>query len=252
MSAFLQSGRSDLTKIAEMTGRFRPQADLQDAFTSDRITDMGWYRDTLYPKLTNYMGAGVDDMRGEFLSNARGIVVDVGPATAENLRFYDPSKVEHVYLIEPTESFQPYIEQNQAASSVNSEWLKVGAENMPLDSESIDTVVSMFTLCTIPDKPAALADIKRVLKPDGQFLFMEHGRTPHRLHRLLQVLEEPIHKKVFGGCSLSGHIESMLRDAGFEIDDGMEVGYPPPDAGLPWWMPDYWAYIWTGVARRPN
>ena len=81
---------------------------------------MSWYRATLYPKLTNYLGAGVDDIRREFLSNARGIVIDVGPATADSLRFYDPSKVEHVYLIEPTESFKPYIVQNQTASSVNS------------------------------------------------------------------------------------------------------------------------------------
>jgi len=96
------------------------KADVQEAFTSDRITDMGWYRDTLYPKLTNYLGAGLDDMRREFLSNTGGIVVDVGAGTADNLRFYDPSKVDRVYLIEPTESFQPYIEQNQAASSVQS------------------------------------------------------------------------------------------------------------------------------------
>ena len=150
---------------------------------------MGWYRDTLFPKLTNYLGAGIDDIRREFLANAQGIVVDVGPGAADNLRCYDPSKVAHVYLIEPNGSFQPYIKQNQAASSVNSEWLNVGAESMPLESESIDTVVSMFTLCTIPDGPAALADIKRVLKPHGQFLFMDHGRTPHRLHRLLQVIE---------------------------------------------------------------
>lgn len=213
---------------------------------------MGWYRDRLYPKLTSYLGAGIDEVRREFLANAHGIVVDVGPGPADNLRFYDPSKVEHVLLIEPAESFRPYIIQNQAASSVSSEWLSVGAEAMPLESASIDTVVSMFTLCTIPDAPTALAEIKRVLKPNGQFLFMDHGRSPHRLHRLLQILEEPIHRRVFGGCSLSCHIESMLSEAGFAIDDGMEVGYPPPDAGLPWWMPVYWAYTWTGVARHPD
>ncbi|MEE8342775.1 MAG: hypothetical protein V3R51_03140, partial [Gammaproteobacteria bacterium] len=67
MSAFPESGHSNRAYFTILNGCFRPEGDIQEALISDRITNMGWYRDTLYPKLTNYLGAGLDDMRREFL-----------------------------------------------------------------------------------------------------------------------------------------------------------------------------------------
>lgn len=205
---------------------------------------MGFYCDYFYPKITDWVGGNTEDLRREFLESAAGIVLEVGPATADNLVCYNPEKTAKIYLVEPHEPFGPYIKANQARTSIESEWLPCGAEHIPLPDDSIDTVVSLATLCTIADVPAVLDELARVLKPTGQFIFFEHGLAPDAFMRFLQHLENPLHRFIFGGCNLTRTTPPLIEAAGFEITE-MESAY----VDFKWWMPKYWLWAWVGIAR---
>jgi ubiquinone/menaquinone biosynthesis C-methylase UbiE len=98
------------------------------------------------------------------------------------------------------------------------------AEALPFDAGSIDTVVSTWTLCSIADAGAALQEMRRVLKPSGHLLFVEHGRSPDERVRRWQDRLTPVWKRVAGGCHLNRPIAQLVEDAGFAID-GMATGY---------------------------
>jgi ubiquinone/menaquinone biosynthesis C-methylase UbiE len=102
--------------------------------------------------------------------------------------------------------------------------LKSSAETIPLEDASIDTVVTTWTLCTIPDVAAALSEMCRVLKPDGRLLFVEHGRSPERSVRRWQDRLTPLWKCLGGGCHLNRAISQLIESAGFRIER-MDTGY---------------------------
>ena len=97
------------------------------------------------------------------------------------------------------------------------EFLDASAEAMPLDDASFDTVVTTWTLCTIPDGEAALGEMRRVLKPGGQLLFLEHGRSPEAGVRKWQDRVTPTWKCLCGGRHLNKPIKTMVEGAGFSI-----------------------------------
>jgi SAM-dependent methyltransferase len=126
--------------------------------------------------------------------------------------------------------------KNAREHHLEAEFIESGAESIPLDDHSADTVVMTYTLCTIPDVPAALEEIRRVLKPAGKLLFCEHGEAPDAGVRRWQNLVNPLWNMLGGGCNLNRPIPHLLEVGGFRSHD-MQTMY------IPGWKPacfNYW------------
>jgi len=133
---------------------------------------------------------------------------------------------------------------NLQASPVAVEWLGLPGEQIPLDDNSVDTVVLTFTLCTIPDYKSALAQMKRVLKPGGELLFLEHGESPDSDVRKWQHRITPGWKKLAGGCHLNRPITELIAEAEFDVEE-LNNFYMPK-------APRFAAYIYKGRAKNPS
>jgi ubiquinone/menaquinone biosynthesis C-methylase UbiE len=98
------------------------------------------------------------------------------------------------------------------------------AEAIPLDSRSLDTVVMTWTLCSVPDAPRALTEIRRILKPTGRLLFVEHGRSPESAVERWQDRLTPARRCISGGCHLNRKVDSLVVASGLRIEH-LETGY---------------------------
>ena len=112
------------------------------------------------------------------------------------------------------------------SATIPSKLIEGSAESIPLDRASVDTVVTTWTLCTIPDVVAALSELRRILKPNGQLLFVEHGLASDESVRRWQNRLTPVWKRIAGGCHLNRPIGALIEDAGFHISQ-LETGYMP-------------------------
>ena len=131
---------------------------------------MSLYEEKILPHIIDRacsMGQ-VMKLRSQVVPKARGIVLEVGMGSGINLEFYDAAKVDLVYGLEPSLGMRKKAQPNLARSNVKVEWLDLPGEQIPLEDNSVDTVLLTFTLCTIPDWQAALEQMKRVLRPDGE------------------------------------------------------------------------------------
>ena len=157
--------------------------------------------------------------RRRLVPRAEGVVLELGMGSGLNLPFYDPAKVAKVYGLEPDCGMLAKAARRAAKAPVRVRVLKETAETVSLPDQSVDTVLATFCMCTIPDAPAALRGARRVLKAGGRLLFCEHGRAPedHVFRRQQKV--EPVWKRIFGGCHLTRDIPTLIREAGFEIED---------------------------------
>jgi ubiquinone/menaquinone biosynthesis C-methylase UbiE len=126
--------------------------------------------------------------------------------------------------------------KNAKDHHIDAEFLESGAESIPLDNNSADTVVMTYTLCTIPETHSALREVRRVLKPGGKLLFCEHGEAPDEHIRRWQQRMNPVWKLLGGGCNLDRPIPRLLKESGFASTD-MQTMY------IPGWKPacfNYW------------
>ena len=206
---------------------------------------MSFYEDRILPHIIDCacsMGQ-LMKLRSQVVPHARGRVLEVGMGSALNLEFYNPDQVEMVYGLEPSGGMRRKAQPNLARSPVKVEWLDLPGEKIPLEDHSVDTVLLTFTLCTIPDWHAALQQMKRVLKPGGELLFLEHGESPHDSTRKWQHRVTPGWKKLAGGCHLNRNIADLIRQAGFEILE-LENLYIPK-------APKIAGYIHKGRAISP-
>ncbi len=204
---------------------------------------MGFYENRVLPFIIDKAcGAPpILKQREKIVPLAQGRVLEVGMGSGINLQFYDPSKVEFVFGLEPSQGMRRKAQKNLAASPVEVRWLDLPGEEVPLEDNSVDTVVLTFTLCTIPDFRTALAQMRRVLKPGGTLYFCEHGEAPDEAVRRWQARINPIWKKLAGGCNLNRPIPTSLEDAGFSIDK-LETMYLPGS-------PKFAAFNYWGSAR---
>lgn len=163
--------------------------------------------------------AGLREMRRELLAGARGRVLELGAGTGLNLELY-PEGVEALTLTEPDPHMTKQLRRRLAESSrADAEAVEAPAEKLPFPDDSFDTAVVTLVLCTVPDPTAALAEIKRVLKPGGQLLFLEHVRSGDPgLAKWQDRLERPW-RFLGDGCHCNRDTVAAINAAGFELSD---------------------------------
>jgi len=200
---------------------------------------MSFYEDHILPHVIG-LACGAKPIRKQrekVVPFAEGRVLEIGMGAGPNLAFYDPAKVSHVFGLEPSLGMRRKAAKALAASPVEVELIDLPGEEIPLDANSVDTVVLTYTLCTIPGAVEALKGMRRVLKPGGKLLFCEHGAAPDEAVAKWQRRIEPIWKPIGGGCHLTRNIPDLIRQGGFEIEE-METGYIPSSpkwAGFNYW-----------------
>jgi ubiquinone/menaquinone biosynthesis C-methylase UbiE len=167
--------------------------------------------------------AGLREMRGDLLRQARGRVLELGAGTGLNLELYPHEGLDRLILTEPDPHMFKQLRQRAEKDCPGAELMEAGAEELPCDDDSFDTVVVTLVLCTVPDQPAALREISRVLAPGGQLLFLEHVRAEDAsLAKWQDRLEKPW-RFLGDGCHCNRDTEAGLRAAGFELS---EVEHP--------------------------
>lgn len=187
---------------------------------------MGIYSRYIGPKFVSCLCA-MDDITAErerVIPLARGVVLEIGMGPGLNLPFYDPLLVTKVIGVDPNDAFLHLGEARQRSSQVPVEIVRAPAEALPLQNASIDTAVITYTLCSVDDPEQALKEIRRVLKPEGRVLFLEHGLSPEEDVARWQHRLNPIWRSLAVGCNLTRPVADLLTRAGFSIRD-MEEYY---------------------------
>jgi ubiquinone/menaquinone biosynthesis C-methylase UbiE len=184
---------------------------------------MGFYQDLIVPHLVNLAmrNKQLVPYRNRIVSGAEGRVLEIGIGSGINLPLYTGRACE-VFGIDPQPKLLAMASHRNPI--ITAKIIRASAESIPLDDASVDTVLTTWTLCTIPDVSAALAEIRRVLKPTGRFLFVEHGLAPEERVRVWQNRLNPIWKRIAGGCHLNRPISTLVQDAGFHIPH-IQTGY---------------------------
>jgi ubiquinone/menaquinone biosynthesis C-methylase UbiE len=191
---------------------------------------MGFYARRLLPHIMNMAMKNKDAtrLREACVPKARGDVLEIGIGSGLNLPFYS-SEVRSVVGVEPSLALQEMARKRAAGGRTKVDFLSQSAEDpLPLPDQSIDTIVMTWALCSIPNAPKALAQMKRVLKPDGRLLFIEHGRAPEPGVVTWQDRLTPVWKRIGGGCHLNRKIDELIAAAGFEIGELRTCYLPGP------------------------
>jgi len=186
----------------------------------ESVTTMPCYRDHIYPHLVNRLGnpKPFRDIREQIVPLAKGTVLEIGVGPGVNFAHYNPARVNKVYALEPNRGMLRLAEARRRQTSLDVEFLDLPGERIPLEDCTVDTVISTFTLCTIPGVAEAIRGIARVLKPGGKFIFFEHGISPDPEVRRWQERLEPLSRWAFEGCHLTRDIPSLLAEGGFQIE----------------------------------
>lgn len=200
---------------------------------------MGFYENYILPHMIDWACGQrpIARQREKVVPRAEGRILEIGMGSGLNIPFYDPSRVELVWGLEPSEGMRRRAANRVASAPFEIRWLGLPGEEIPLDDDSADTVLLTYTLCTIPDFRAALAQMRRVLKPGGRLLFSEHGAAPDADVRKWQDRINPAWKRIAGGCNINRDVPRALEDAGFKIHevDTMYLPKTPRIAAFQYW-----------------
>lgn len=177
--------------------------------------------------------------RGRLVPAAQGRVLEMGIGSGLNLPFYSRD-VETVCGVDPSPELLSMARKRADDAPFPVEFLNRSGEELPLDDKGFDTVVTTWTLCTIAEPVKALKEMKRVLKPDGELLFVEHGLAPEPRVEAWQHRLNPIWTRIAGGCHLNRKIDELIRAAGFTITE-LETAYVKGPRAM--------AYTFEGRAR---
>ncbi len=204
---------------------------------------MAFYRDRIYPHLVNTLGnpKPIDDIRRRIIPLAHGDVLELGVGAGVNFPHYDRGTVSKVFALEPNPGMLRLAKAQRRRIAIDVEFIDLPSERMPLGEHSVDTVVSTFTMCTIPRLAEALRRVGRVLRPGGRLIFFEHGLAPDLPVQRWQKRVEPFFKLAFEGCHLTRHIPSAVAGGGFRIEQ-IDEGYLAP-------FPKFGTYCFWGFAR---
>lgn len=186
---------------------------------------MSFYNDRILPHVINLAmrNRELGAYRERVVSQARGRVLEIGIGSGLNLALYG-SRVDAILGLDPATRLLTMAQDTANRSKIPVTLITGSAQAIPIDGGSIDTLVTTWTLCSIPDALAALQEMRRVLKPEGQLLFVEHGLAPEEIVRKWQNRLTPVWKKIGGGCHLNRPIRTLIESAGFKITR-LDTGY---------------------------
>lgn len=186
---------------------------------------MGLYRKLVVPWLCDLAmrNTRLTAHREATVAAAAGRVLEIGAGSGLNLPLYPPA-VHEVVELEPDPALVRMARSQSSGSPREVSFLQASAEHIPLADHSVDTVVSTWTMCSIPDVRRALAEVRRVLKPGGRLLFVEHGRAPEERIRRWQHRLDPLWTRLSGGCHLDRPIATLIEESGFEVER-LQSGY---------------------------
>lgn len=205
---------------------------------------MGFYADHIEPMLVS-CACGMKALsreRAGIVPEAQGNVLEIGFGSGHNAPYYDRGKITHLYALEPSAGWRRKGEKRVRELPFPVDWLDLPGEEIPLADESVDTVLATFVLCTIPGVEEALAGMRRVLKPGGKLVFLEHGLSPEADVAKWQNRLNGVWGSLAGGCHLNRRPDLLVSNAGFEIEkiDSHYAKGGPKFAG----------YVTAGVAAR--
>ena len=201
---------------------------------------MGLYHDHLLPWLIDAtMRSGVlAPYRRRTVVAAAGRILEIGIGSGHNLAFYS-GDVADIVGIDVSEALLAKASARAAKGRWRVRLVRADAADLPFAGASFDAAVLTWTLCSLPDPAAALAEIRRVLKRGGTLHYVEHGRTPEPRVQQLQDRLTPVWRRLSGGCHLNREIDALIEKAGFRLDE-RAAGYAPG--------PRFVAYFYTGRA----
>lgn len=180
---------------------------------------MGFYARHLGPRFVSCLCSmeAIANERQKVVPQASGIVLEIGIGPGLNLPLYDPAWVTRVIGVDPMAGFLGLGQERHRRSPVPLQVIQAPAEALPLEDDSIDTAVITYTLCSVDDPAQALREVRRVLKPSGRVLFLEHGLSSDAGVATWQHRLNPIWRRLAVGCNLTRPVQKLLNEAGFTI-----------------------------------
>lgn len=204
---------------------------------------MSFYSRLIFPRICDFLldTPLVAEHRKKLLAPADGRILEIGFGTGLNLPHYPPS-VRQITAIDPNPGMLHLAARRIAQSQINVDRRLLSGERLPLENESFDCVVSTFTLCSIANVTQALAEIFRVLKPRGQFLFFEHGKSPDPAVQKWQRRLNWLQKRLGDGCHLDRNMPVLIAQQPFSHTQSTQFYLEN--------MPRTHAFIYTGTATK--
>ncbi len=189
---------------------------------------MSWYDQRVLPSLINFVcGAKpTRKQREKIVPRATGDVLEIGFGSGLNLPHYDRDKVRRIWGLEPSEGMRRLASDAVDKAVLDVELIGLPCEEIPLDDDSVDTVLVTYTLCSIAELAPALEGVRRVLKPAGQLLFCEHGKAPDDSVYKWQERLNPAWRRFSGGCNIHRDIPALLDQSGFSVEDDNRMYIP--------------------------
>lgn len=202
---------------------------------------MNLYRRVIFPQLLDLALSGerIERYRRQLLAHVQGSVLEIGFGTGLNLSCY-PEHIRKITGVDPNPGMGSLARRRIASSPIAVDWQVADAQKLPFPSQSFDSVVSTWTLCSIPNVAKALREIRRVLRAGGKLFFLEHGLSEDPQVQRWQNCLNPIQKVIADGCNLNRDMARLIQGAGFRFEQ-LERFYMPD-------QPRFIGYTYQGIA----
>lgn len=202
---------------------------------------MSWYRDHAFPAVYDMlMGMGhLDERRQVALSQVQGRTLEIGIGTGRNLPYY-PAATKKLVGLDPSRGMLKQLQRKHQECGIDLELHQASADQLPFPDSHFDTVVSTHVLCSLPNRSKAIQEVLRVLRPEGRFVFLEHGLSPDARVARWQRRLNGIQKHFAAGCLLDVPVKEEIESAGL-VFETLKMGYHPKESKTH-------GYLYEGVA----